>query len=68
MVAAGLGAAVVPRLTVDHEDERVRVLDLDDVPPRMIAVVWHRDRHRSPAARAFVELAQEVCADVRALA
>jgi DNA-binding transcriptional LysR family regulator len=30
----------------------------------MIAVVWHRDRHRSPAARAFVELAEEVCAEL----
>jgi len=64
MVAAGLGAAVVPRLTVDEEDERVQVHELDDVPPRMIAVAWHRDRHRSPAARAFVELAQEVCAEL----
>ena len=54
MVAAGLGAAVVPRLTVDEEDERVRVVELDDVPPRTIAVVWHRDRHRGPSARAFV--------------
>jgi DNA-binding transcriptional LysR family regulator len=34
------------------------------VPRRTIAVVWHRDRHRSPAARAFVEIAQEVSADV----
>ena len=51
MVAAGLGAAVVPRLTVDEEDERVRVVELDDVPPRTIAVVWHRDRHRGPSAR-----------------
>ncbi len=67
MVAAGFGAAVVPRLTVDEEDERVRLVELDDVPPRMIGVVWHHDRHRGPAARAFVELAQEVCADLRAV-
>ncbi len=65
MVAAGFGAAVVPRLTVDHEDERVRAIELDDVPPRTIAVAWHRDRHRGPAARAFVELAQQVCAELR---
>ena len=46
-------------------DERVRVLRLvPRVPPRTIAVVWHRDRHRSPAARAFVEIAQEVSAEV----
>ena len=64
MVAAGLGAAVVPRLTVDEEDERVQTFLLDDVPPRMIALAWHRDRHRGAAARAFVELAREVCADL----
>jgi DNA-binding transcriptional LysR family regulator len=34
------------------------------VPRRRLAVVWHRDRHRSPAARAFVEIAQAVSADV----
>ena len=68
MVAAGIGAAVVPRLTVDAEDERVQVHRLDDVPPRMIAMAWHRDRHRGAAARAFVELAQQVCAEVGAVA
>jgi DNA-binding transcriptional LysR family regulator len=67
MVAAGFGAAVVPRLTVDEEDERVRVVELGDVPPRMIAVAWHRDRHRGPAARAFVTLAHEVSAELRAV-
>jgi DNA-binding transcriptional LysR family regulator len=63
MVAAGFGVAVVPRLTVDEADDRVRVIELEDVPPRMIAVAWHRDRHRGPAARAFVELAQAVASE-----
>ncbi len=66
LVAAGLGAALVPLLTVDVHDERVRVLEVDPgIPERRIALAWHRDRHRSPAARAFLELAAEVCADVR---
>jgi DNA-binding transcriptional LysR family regulator len=43
------------------------VLELDpEIPPRRIALAWHRDRHRSPAARAFVDVAVEVCADVAA--
>jgi DNA-binding transcriptional LysR family regulator len=63
MVAAGFGAAVVPRLTVDENDERIRVLELEDVAPRMIGIAWHRDRHRGPAARAFVDLAQQVGAE-----
>jgi DNA-binding transcriptional LysR family regulator len=64
MVAAGFGAAIVPRLTVDADDPRIHVIELEDVPPRMIAMAWHRDRHRSPAARAFVELAQQVSAEL----
>ena len=34
------------------------------VPPRVIALAWHRDRYRSPAAEAFVELARELCAEL----
>jgi DNA-binding transcriptional LysR family regulator len=68
MVAAGFGAAIVPRLTVDADDPRIHVVELEDVPPRMIAMAWHRDRHRSPAARAFVELAQQVSAELAPVA
>jgi DNA-binding transcriptional LysR family regulator len=58
LVAAGVGNAVMPRLTVDEGDPRVTVRDLgDEVPPRVIAVARHRDRYHSPAARAFVETA-----------
>ncbi len=67
LVGAGFGAALVPLLTVDRNDERVRVLELDpEIPHRRIAIAWHRDRHRSPAARAFVDVAAEVCAEVAA--
>ena len=46
-------------------DERVKALRLSPaIPPRVIGVVWHRDRHRSPAARAFVEIAADVSAEV----
>jgi DNA-binding transcriptional LysR family regulator len=68
LVAAGFGAAVVPRLTVDAGDERIRLVALDDLAPRMIAIAWHRDRHRGPAARAFTELAQQVCAELSPVA
>jgi DNA-binding transcriptional LysR family regulator len=67
LVGAGFGAALVPLLTVDRNDERIVVLDLDpEIPHRRIALAWHRDRHRSPAARAFVDIAREVCAEVEA--
>jgi DNA-binding transcriptional LysR family regulator len=65
MAAAGFGVALMPLLAVSPGDSRVRVLKLKpEVPRRQILVVWHRDRHRSPAARAFVELAVEVGAEV----
>jgi DNA-binding transcriptional LysR family regulator len=59
LVAAGVGIAIVPQLTVDDTDKAIRVVDLGDrVPPRLIGVAWHRDRRRTPAAEAFVELAR----------
>jgi molybdate transport repressor ModE-like protein len=67
LVGAGFGVALVPLLATDPKDERISVLELDpEIPPRRIALAWHRDRHRSPAARAFVDVAVEVCADVAA--
>ncbi|HYK07856.1 MAG TPA: LysR family transcriptional regulator [Gaiellaceae bacterium] len=67
LVGAGFGVALVPLLATDPKDERVRVLELDpEIPPRRIALAWHRDRHRSPAARAFTDVAAEVCSDVAA--
>lgn len=61
LVASGVGSALVPLLTVDPEDETTEVIALPKVPPRLIAFAWHRDRYRTPAARAFVETAQAVC-------
>jgi DNA-binding transcriptional LysR family regulator len=64
MVATGVGNALVPRLTVDPEDEGTRVLELPKVPPRRISIAWHRDRYRAPAAKAFAQAAQAVCAEL----
>jgi DNA-binding transcriptional LysR family regulator len=66
LVGAGVGAAILPRLAIDPSDELTRSLDLDaEVPPRIICLAWHRDRFRSAAARAFVEAARAVCADLQ---
>ena len=65
LVAAGFGVALWPLLAFAPGDDKVKLLRIEpEVPRRVIAVVWHRDRHRSPAARAFVEIAREVSADV----
>jgi DNA-binding transcriptional LysR family regulator len=64
LVAAGVGIAIVPRLTVDETDPAVTVVDLGErVPPRLVGIAWHRDRHRTRAAQSFVGLAQRITAD-----
>src|SRR5437667_3729138 len=58
LVAAGVGVALVPRLTVDENDEATRLIELPKLPPRILAAAWHRDRYRTPAAAASLGTAQ----------
>ncbi|MGA2512828.1 MAG: LysR family transcriptional regulator [Candidatus Limnocylindrales bacterium] len=64
LVVAGIGVALVPRLTVDEQDPMCAVIPTD-VPPRVLTLAWHHDRYRSPAQVAFVELARQVCLDLQ---
>jgi molybdate transport repressor ModE-like protein len=65
MVAAGLGVALAPLLAVDQSDPKVRILRLEEeMPPRVVVIVWHRDRYRSPAAATFVDMAAEVASAI----
>lgn len=65
LVGAGVGISVAPRLTVDEDDPSIDVIDLQGrIGPRIIGLVWHRDRHRSPAAEAFVDSAIAVCGEL----
>jgi DNA-binding transcriptional LysR family regulator len=65
LVGAGVGVSVSPLLTVEADDSSVAVIDLQGrIPPRVIGLVWHRDRHRTPAADAFVESAIAVCREL----
>ena len=66
LVGAGVGYALVPRLTVDRSDPDVAVLGVRGIPPREIGLAWHSDRRLSPAATAFVEVVEEVAAQLRA--
>lgn len=61
LVGAGIGSAILPRLAVDPHDDLIAIRELPGIPPRTIALVWHRDRVRPPAAEAFVAAAGEVC-------
>jgi DNA-binding transcriptional LysR family regulator len=64
LVAEGLGVAVVPRLVVNPRNPSIVALPFGTrIPPRDIAIVWHRDRFRSAAAQAFAELARDMGAE-----
>jgi DNA-binding transcriptional LysR family regulator len=63
LVAEGLGVAVVPQLVVNPRNPAYVALPFGNrIPPRRLAIVWHRDRYRSAAADAFVELARDLSA------
>jgi DNA-binding transcriptional LysR family regulator len=64
LVVAGIGVALVPRLAVDETDPRCAVIPTE-VPPRVLTLVWHRDRYRSPGQVGFVELARQVCLELQ---
>jgi DNA-binding transcriptional LysR family regulator len=60
--AAGGSVALAPLLTMDARNPDTRIVGpVADLPPRVIGIAWHRDRYRSPVARAFVEFAEAFC-------
>jgi molybdate transport repressor ModE-like protein len=68
LVGAGVGAAILPELAVDHADPLITTRPLPGIPPRLLAVARHRDRYHSPAADALVEAALRLCSKPRLVA
>lgn len=65
LAAAGVGAALLPRLAYTP-DPRLTVIPLDDlIPPRRVGVSWRADRPLSAPARALVDAARDVCAQLQ---
>jgi molybdate transport repressor ModE-like protein len=63
LAAAGMGAALLPRLAVDPTRTDVVPVELATTPPpRRIVLIWHRDREATEASRALIGVAQEVSA------
>jgi DNA-binding transcriptional LysR family regulator len=64
LVAAGVGAALVPQLAFEPRDDEVVALPLDAdlLPPRIVALAWHRDRHLGPEIEGFIDVVRECCA------
>jgi DNA-binding transcriptional LysR family regulator len=55
LVAAGLGVALVPRLLAGPVDEELEIVELTDaLPPRRIAVAWHREREANEVRDALI--------------
>jgi DNA-binding transcriptional LysR family regulator len=64
-VAAGLGAALIPRLSLDLSDSATELYGLgEDGPVRRVSIVWHGERSLTAPVHSFVEAAKEVCAKV----
>jgi molybdate transport repressor ModE-like protein len=68
LVAEGLGYAIVPQLVVNPRNPAYVALPFGNrIPPRHLAIVWHRDRYRSAAAEAFIELSSDSAASTSQL-
>jgi DNA-binding transcriptional LysR family regulator len=67
LVAAGLGAAIVPRVAADEHRAETQMAELAEgvVAPRSIAAVWSRIQPLTRDAAAFVEAARSACAGER---
>jgi DNA-binding transcriptional LysR family regulator len=66
LVAAGVGAALVPRLSVEPGDRRTRAIPiLPSLPARQILLAWLKSRAPSPALQAFVDAAVTTSAEYR---
>jgi LysR family transcriptional regulator, transcription activator of glutamate synthase operon len=59
LASAGFGTAVLPRSLTMREGPPVDIRPLRPAVRLPVALLWRRDRRRSPAARAFVEYARE---------
>jgi DNA-binding transcriptional LysR family regulator len=55
----------MPQLAIERSDPQVAILSLDDiVPARVVGLVWHAERYRSPATQAFIDLAEQLGAEL----
>lgn len=65
LAAAGVGAALLPRLAYTP-DPRLTVIPIDDlVPARRVGLSWRADKPLSAPAQALVDAAREVCAGLQ---
>lgn len=62
LVAAGVGAALLPSFAVADDDPAIAVASLEDVEPaQVVGLFWHEERLLSPAAIELRAMTIEVC-------
>lgn len=66
LVSGGVGAAILPRLSVDTADSGTVAIQLDGVfAPRVLVLAWQAKRGLAPAGRRFRAAALEASARLR---
>jgi DNA-binding transcriptional LysR family regulator len=66
LVAAGVGAALIPRLSIEPGDTRARAIPiLPSLPARRIFLAWLKSRAPTPALQCFVDAALTTSATYR---
>lgn len=62
MVGVVGAAAIMTRLIADQRNERTELIDLTPlISPRVVALIWHRERELPPAVHGFRDVAAQVC-------
>jgi DNA-binding transcriptional LysR family regulator len=61
LVASGMGAALAPYLAVDAAHPGTVVLPVADIPARIVALAWHRERELPASATTFRIVTRSVC-------
>jgi LysR family transcriptional activator of glutamate synthase operon len=59
LVSTGFGVAVLPRSLIEREGPPVDARTLRPVVRLPVTLLWRKDRHQSPAARAFLDFVRE---------
>lgn len=66
LVASGVGAAIVPALSVDWSDDAVAAVPLDDqLSPRVLSLAWHAERELTPTLETFCDETIAACRDIQ---
>lgn len=66
LVASGVGAAILPALSVDWDDERTVALPLSEaLRPRTVSLVWHAEREMTAVLETFCDETLAACRDIQ---